>query len=480
MNSATIPISITRSSRIVKPQAYQALNQPDLVAEGLLFWTLVLVPVWWILGIQLMVFPCVGWYLFYRSWSQPRRPELPFGWHLWLIYSGVWLLSIVYNLSIGVAELGRSVTALGSVVGIWLLTVAIWYAARCLNIRLQVVVRALCVVGLMQLLAVILGETHIAMTGTIVRTKSLITTLIPSMPAKVFFEAGLYGLDDVGWNLEPVPRLRSFYYWSPLAGTMSIIICMAALLERHKGWQGVGLAGGLVTVWLAAARAGQVGIVLALMVAIGLSNSRVGRRLLPWTVSLLTAFSPAILTALYRYFFEYRSDSAAGRLALYRETFQAFLQSPWIGYGTYGRSQVVSVPLGSHSQLFSTLYHTGLVGSGLVLVAWIALSLSILRLVWRFPVLSPCMGLWVGFSFQMVSGELSAASVTIFSVAALLGASWNQVEELDFYQSRPWLNKQEVLDQPTPWQSFGAWWAGTSTADQRLWTRKTLDWRQTR
>ncbi len=439
--------------------------QPDRLGEGLIFWTLVLVPVWWILGIQIVVYPLVGWYLLYRSLQTSSRPSVPFGWHIWGLYSSVWLVSIIYNLGRGVAELGRSVTALGSVIGIWFLALALWYAIRALNIRLTVIVRALCIVGLWQLLAVLVGESHIALTGSILKTQSLVTTLIPAIPARVFFDAGLYGLDDIGWDIELVPRLRSFYYWSPLAGTMSIIIAMAALLERKPFWRGAALLGSLVTVWLAAARTGQVGMALALILATGLGDSRMGKRILPWTVVLTSALSPFLLNGLYQYFFTYRSDSAAGRLALYSETFQAFLRSPWIGYGTYGRSDSVSVPLGSHSQIFSTLYHTGILGSALIVVAWISLTICIFKRSWRYPALSPVMGLWTGFSFQMLSGELSAASVTVFSVAAILGSHWNQSEVFAYKDAYSWLPNfySDLLDaSPTPWQALHCWYAGLS------------------
>lgn len=452
LNSVTSPLA----SPVWMPQVRAERSPTDLFAEKLVFWTIALVPLWWILGIQVFVYPVVGWYLLYRSFQRPSRVPLPFGWQMWCLYAGVWLLAIVINLWTGGAELGRSITATGSITGVWLLTVAVWYAVRRLNVRYRVIVRAICIVGICQLAVAGLGEIYKQLTGGIPETQSLLITLVPSMPADIFFEARLYNYEQLDWDAEPVTRLRSFYYWAPLAGTMSIFVCMGSWVERDRLLRWLSIAGGLITILLAAGRAAQVGIVLAAFITIWL-GSREGRRALLWCAPVLGLASPIIISKLYDYFFNYRSDSTSGRLALYQETFQAFTRSPWIGFGAQGRSQVLDVPLGSHSQLYSTLYQTGLIGCFVLAVAWLAVSFSIYRLVRQQPSLSPTLGAWAGLSLAMLTGELAAASVTIFVFAAWLGGAWNWADQQ--VQQVPW-SAATIVEPLTPWESFGRWWEG--------------------
>lgn len=444
------PTSI--SSDYLSKQSAFVSQQPDTFAEQVIFWTIALIPLWWILGVQVIIYPLVGWYLFYRSLQRPNQVSLPFGWQMWCLYIGVWLLSLLINLAIGTAEVGRSITALGSITGVWMLVVVLWYAMRRLSIRYRVIVRAICILGLCQLIAVIIGEVYLKTTGSILQTHSLVVTLIPSIPGRIFFDAALYGRETLVWDAEPIPRLKSFYYWSPLAGTMSIFICSAAMAERQRFWQWAALLGGLATAWLAAARAAQVGIVLAIVVALWFGE-KWGRKLIIACAIPVGVLSPIIISELYKYFFEYRKDSAAGRLALYDETYKAFLNSPLIGFGAQGRSNALAdIPLGSHSQLYSTLYQTGVIGSSILIVAWIAIAFAIFRLVRKQPTLSPVLGAWIGLTLVMPGGELAAASVTAFAIASWLGCAWNQVEQATIKRNLPWLVDTPLLEQPTPWQ----------------------------
>lgn len=432
----------------------------DQAAEQFVFWTIALHPLWWILGVQVFVYPFMGWYLLYRSLQRPSTTPLTTGWILWLLYTGVWLVSMMVNLALGTAEVGRSITALGSIFGIWMLMAIVWYAVRRLQIRYRVVVRALVIVGICQLLFLILGETYRLATGSVLQTQSLVLTLVPSMPAGIFFYAQFYGFETLEWGAEPIIRLKSFYYWSPLAGTMSLFICMAAWGERDRRWQVLAWLGGLLTIWLAAARAAQIGIVLAIVIALWFGSRR-GRMALLGLLVPVSLLSPVILSTLYNYFFKYRSDSTEGRMALYEETYRAFLESPLLGFGAQGRSQVLDVPLGSHSQLYSTLYQTGALGSVILAAAWIAISLTLLKVVLQRPLLSPVLGAWTGLSLVMLTGELAAGSVTVFSLAAWMGAAWNERDWSRAKGQRPWLSIADQAEPPTPWENLQRWWQGT-------------------
>jgi hypothetical protein len=426
----------------------QSALQVDLKAEKVVFWTIALVPLWWILGLQIAIYPLVGWYLFYRSLKWPGNVSFPFGLNMWWTYIAIWLGSLVINLAMGVAEIGRSTTTLGSIVGVWTLMVIVWYAMRRCQVRYTVVVRAICILGLCQLIAVGTGEAYLRATGSILQTKSLIVAAVPSVPARVFFEASLYGYDELAWDEDPVPRLKSFYYWSPIAGTISVFICMAALSERDRRWKMAAILGAVSTAYYSAARSGQVGLALALLIALWLGGGR-WRQVLNWCFVGLAVGSPIIFSQLYKYFFEYRADSAVARFALYDETFKYFLRSPLFGYGTHGRSEILEVPLGSHSQIYSTLFHTGVLGSAVLIVAWVSMAVHLWQLGVNNTDLSPALGAWVGLTVAMFSGELEAASVTVFILGAWLGVVWNHRDQSNVFQPK----MPVEIFQPMPWQN---------------------------
>ncbi len=427
---------------------------PDLVAEGIVFWTIALVPLWWILGIQVIVYPAAGWYLFWRSFRHTGEYPLPIAFNLWCTYLGVWLGSLALNFFIlGIAETGRSfATLVYSILGIWSLLVVVWYAMRRLKVRQAVVTRAVCILGVGQLLAVIVGESYLRVTGHILETSSLIVKVLPNLPARIFFEASMYGYDTVVWGEEYVPRFSGFYYWPPLVGTVSIFVAMGALSEQDRRWKILGLLGALVAVYFAAARAGQVGLVVAVLVALWFGRGR-ARLALQWLLVPLVLASPIILTKLNEYFFLYRQDSASARNEIYAQTWEAFLDSPLFGYGTHGRSTVMDLPLGSHSQLFSTLYQTGLLGSAVLLVTWGVMFYTLWNLTRSVPALAPLLGAWAGLSVVMFSGELEAASVPVFLLAALLGTGWNRWEAAARWPAMP-------LEAPLPWERLQQWWSG--------------------
>jgi hypothetical protein len=421
----------------------------DQHAERVVFWTITLVPLWWILGIQILVYPLVGGYLLFRSWYRPHPVPLLVGWHLWCGYIIAWLVSLLMNLALGVAEVGRSLNALGAILGVWVLTVAVWYAMRRLRVRFQVVVRAACIVGLCQLIAVVIGEGYLRLTGSILETRSLVTLLWPSIPARVFFEAKLYGLDRIAWEVDPVlvPRLLSFYYWSPLAGTMSLILSQIALTEENRFWRWVGLIGAVLTLRFSAARMAQLAFGVATLISLWF-GSRWGRRIMNWLAIPIAAASPFLIGGFTWYLFNYRRDSFTLRREMYREAFEAFLESPFLGYGAQGHSRITHHPLGSHSQVISTLYQTGAIGSALLILAWIAIAVALLNWVLKHPHLAPCLGAWVGLTFIMLTEEYHAASVTAFVLSAWLGCAWNWGEQAIHRQwLPPW-----IQESPLPWQ----------------------------
>jgi hypothetical protein len=53
----------------------------------------------------------------------------------------------------------------------------------------------------------------------------------------------------------------------------------------------------------------------------------------------------------------------------------------------------------------------------------------------------------------MLSGELEAASVTVFVLAAWLGVLWNRFEE----PRLPWQHLADLAERPTPWQTAEGW-----------------------
>lgn len=82
------------------------------------------------------------------------------------------------------------------------------------------------------------------------------------------------------------------------------------------------------------------------------------------------------------------SDSTSGRLSLYRQTWQATLERPLLGYGTPQLEETIGVSLGTQGYLWMLMFSYGLVGLGLFLYF---LAGAVLR-TWHTP---STVGLWL-------------------------------------------------------------------------------------
>ncbi|MCQ1954377.1 O-antigen ligase family protein [Arthrobacter sp. zg-Y238] len=82
------------------------------------------------------------------------------------------------------------------------------------------------------------------------------------------------------------------------------------------------------------------------------------------------------------------SDSTSGRLSLYRQTWQATLEQPLLGYGTPQLEETIGVSLGTQGYLWMLMFSYGLVGLGLFLYF---LAGAVLR-TWHTP---STVGLWL-------------------------------------------------------------------------------------
>lgn len=197
-----------------------------------------------------------------------------------------------------------------------------------------------------------------------------------SLAARFYLNANVYQTEySFGFMF---PRLMVFQPWPTALGLAGIFCFTISLVERERWWRLVGVAGGVFAVAMSASRAAYVLLPVALGVYV-LARYRAST-----AAAMLLGFAALVVLAVLvepefinwaesavRYVTGGRAGSSMARDLIYRESWDAFTASPWIGYGWIGQSVIRQemLPIGSHSSVFGVLYTGGLITFVPLLVA---------------------------------------------------------------------------------------------------------------
>jgi hypothetical protein len=185
-------------------------------------------------------------------------------------------------------------------------------------------------------------------------------------------------IQEVTWG-EVVPRLILMYPWPTGLGIGSL--GLALISTRTLGWmRWLGVGGGLVGVVFSWSRLAMLSALLVMYLLIVMRCRtwvRAGLIAVPAAMALATladaqAF-PYLLQA-WEAVGNARAGSSMARDLIYEKSWEAFLQSPWIGHGWVGGSvhPIEHLPIGSHSTVYGTLYTGGVVVFGAFGLAMLA------------------------------------------------------------------------------------------------------------
>jgi len=341
----------------------------------------------WLIGGLYIVAPVLGWVLagmvalaLYLGRAEVRSiPRAVWVWIIAMAAMQVILLIGHANFELGMAKTIKS--SVGWAKG-WALIALFPLAAAVLKVRLEVVYRSICKLGLYTLLLLPLF---------LIAPMIGLPEKLWVSPLKILGGAGPEYFTAQLYTLEPGSgrtRWQFFAPWSPAIGMMGVIYVLLAAQEKERFWKVVGMAGGLALAVLSQSRLALVALmVIAPMVW---ALSRMDRGYL-WllaapVVFALGIFGPTLLEMIDTAMAEFaaaRADSSRVRAILGRIAIERwYTEAYWFGHGIVenGPHLVEYMPIGSHHSWYGLLFVKGITGA---FALAIPLTFTTLVLAWR-------------------------------------------------------------------------------------------------
>lgn len=267
----------------------------------------------------------------------------------------------------------------------WALFPLFLMIGACLFIRMEVLVRAHCVLGLHTLILLPL----FILAPKIGLPEKIFTSPLRMVggPGPEYFTVFLYTIDPANG----MPRWQFFTPWSPFAGLIGVITVVCALEEKNRFWMVCGLLAGIAMVLMTKSRMSIVGLVVCTAIPRGLPLL-----LKPWALFAAGTFCTAMVvfgdrvmvmvSDVKTHFREMRANSTRVRDALKRIAKERWASEDyWFGHGSVETGSHVTeyMLIGTHHTWYGLLFVRGVTGAVLfaipVIATLIALTVYVLR-----------------------------------------------------------------------------------------------------
>lgn len=339
-------------------------------SERVIYWTILLTPIWWLLGIQPLFYPAVIIVLLAVNFEIDKliQGSLPACVWAWLAMALVMLWTAILGLnSIGFSfqvTAATAVTFFKSYFFIFAcLTLPFWS-----QVRVRVITRAVAWMASGYLITIFIEMVMLALKIGKEGYVPLLARLIPGDKdsMQVFF-ASIQSFFGV-----PLPRTVLYTPDPPILGVCAVLCFFICLGETNRRLRNLALAGSLCALIISASRLALICLPLALLINASF-RSQLVRQLFLWGASLTSLFCGLLgltfgelLNRPVETFNNARASSSAERALVVRKTFEAWQQEPWLGWGvirgTVHLYEDEYVTLGSFSTYAAVLYLHGIVG----------------------------------------------------------------------------------------------------------------------
>lgn len=362
--------------------------KPTSAEEKLVWFGLTLTYPLFSLGALYVMGSVIGWLIFavvlLRCYINGKtyKAVIPVIVWIWVIGSLLMLLALIIghvNWDLGLGKTIKS--SIGWAKG-WALMPLFLFIGAFVEIKPQLVVRAICVVSFHSLIFAVIT---ILLYGVGVNGDLFISPLKAiGGPGDSFFTVSLYGLNpETGAG-----RWRFFTPWAPAAGFVACLFLIFSSQEKDKFWRNAGLLGSFIMCLLSQSRAGWV-IYIALTPLCFLNNYFKN----PLWLVVIGVIIPAIamlgepiftlLNNSYEDIKAARPGSTRVRNTLEIIALQRWeAEAPIWGHGIVekGPKIVESMPIGSHHTWYGLLFVKGIIG---LLALAIPLAITCLYLMFN-------------------------------------------------------------------------------------------------
>jgi hypothetical protein len=331
-----------------------------------------------VIGWMIFIVVLLRWYVN----GKDKNALIPAIVWLWVVGGMFMLLALLIahsNWDLGMAKTIKS--SIGWAKG-WALMPLFLFIGAFVDIRPQLVVRAVCIVSFHSIIFAALGV--VVYMGGIQGDLFISPLKVIGGPGESFFTVSLFGLNpETGAG-----RWRFFTPWAPAAGFMACIFLIFTSQEKDNFWRNAGLLGSFIMCLLSQSRAGWV-IYIALTPLCFLNKHFKN----PVLLIVFGVAIPAILLLgeplfhlvnnSYEDIKASRPDSTRVRNTLEVLALQRWeAEAPIWGHGVVekGPKIVEGMPIGSHHSWYGLLFVKGIVG---LLALAIPLGFTCIYLFWN-------------------------------------------------------------------------------------------------
>ncbi|ARV57625.1 capsular biosynthesis protein [Nostocales cyanobacterium HT-58-2] len=352
--------------------------------ERVIYWAIILTPVWWLLGIQPLFYPAVVIVLFIIAFDidQVIQESFPVCVWAWLAMA----IAMLWSSILGLYSLGFPLqqTAAGAVT--FLKSYFFIFACLALpfwtQLRVQVITRAVAWMATSYLISTCIQMLLLAVGVHNAIYTPFIARLLPGEKSSfLIILASVQNFFGI-----PFPRTVLYTPDPPILGICSILcffICLGETNRRLRNWA---LAGSLCGLLVSFSRIAWICLPLAIVLIICFRSSLIHQAYL-WLVSLTfficSLFGLTVRDLLNKpleIFDKARPNSSAERALVVSKTFEAWQEKPWLGWGIVRGSahlyEDVYVDLASFSTYAAVLYLHGIIGFIFFLLALLSTLFS--------------------------------------------------------------------------------------------------------
>lgn len=414
--------------------------------------TVLLIPLWWLLGVKFVIFhlaAAAAFLVYLKNGAQEKSGPASF-WktspELVLLLGFILLYAVSIAVHFGDIPLPRKIASLNNwsfwVIGFFV----VFVVSKGLRKKdLLAFLRCFPIFGALSGLFVMLAFLFGLITGRTLQLPSLLMMALPESWLEIISRKALLLQSSLLLNIvghdkifqRQIPRSPGFnIYTTALGLTMIVVLLLSILYFSLKGnkkgmfpvlfLEGAALILSFSRMTLLAFGAASAFVLLVAFVPKALQWKLVAVGLLAVLVFFIVVPPSSVWDAVS----EFRRGSTVWRGRLYKMTIDESLKQPFLGHGFKPRTDEFPIPVASHSTWLGVLYRTGFAGLAVFLLFWIL----VLRTWWRgrhghspgFPMKTA----WVVSGIGLISGllwmltdDLDAPPITAFVFFLLVGLS---------------------------------------------------------
>lgn len=352
-------------------------RHPDIAAfslsEKVIYWTAILTPLWWLLGVQPIFYPSVAAFLFLINFRiDTLLKGLPLCVWAWFTMAVVMLWTAI----LGLYDMGAGLTTVAAAIVTFFKGYFMIFSCMALpffcKVRIQVITRAVALMSIGFLVNIILQMMMLAVGISGNKYPPLEPLLARAIPGDASGSLMIILPTISSFFGIPLPRTVLHTADPPILGCCALLCILISLTESNEKLKNLALLSSFCALIISFSRSSWLGFMCTIFILICF-RYRAAIQLPIWfssaaffTCSFLGIAIHRLLEKPQEFFDSARAESSKERAIVVQSTIEAWLEKPWLGWGVIrGKAWLYDdafVTLGSFSTYAAVLYLNGIVG----------------------------------------------------------------------------------------------------------------------